>query len=86
MPGKTKPCSRGKAGQALCRFVPHHDRAAGELEGIDVLGSTTVAMADGQSKTVEVKRLHFGPPPPNRPTLATEVRARMDQAVPEPNP
>jgi hypothetical protein len=61
-----------------------HERSSGDLEGIDVLGSTTVATGDGQSKTVDVKRLHFGPPPPNRPTLATEVRARMDQAVPEP--
>jgi len=56
-----------------CSAVTHE--RSGDLDAIDVLGSTTVQMPDGQSKIVEVKRLHFAPPPPNRPTYGTECRA-----------
>jgi len=51
-----------------------HERSR-NLEAIDVLGTTTVQMPDGQSKIVEVERLHFPPLPPNRPTYETECRA-----------
>jgi hypothetical protein len=32
-------------------------------------------------KTVDVKRLHFGPPPPNHATEALEVSGPMDEAA-----
>jgi hypothetical protein len=44
----------------------------------------TVATRDGDSKLVEVRRLHFGALAPNRPTESTEVRARMNEAAPDP--
>ena len=56
-----------------CSAVTHEH--SGDLEAIDVLGTTAVQMPDGQSKIVEVKRLHFPPPPPNRPTYEIECRA-----------
>jgi hypothetical protein len=45
-----------------------------------------VTLADGGTKTVDVKRLAFGPLPPNRPRSATESRARMNEAAPSPTP
>lgn len=56
-----------------CNAVTHE--RSGDLEAIDALGTTTVQMPDGPSTIVEVKRLHFAPPPPNRPTYETECRA-----------
>ena len=52
-----------------------HERS-GDLQAIDVLGTTTVQMADGQSKIVEVKRLHIPPPPPKRPTYEPSAGRR----------
>jgi hypothetical protein len=56
----------------------------GDLRGIATVGFAKVEGADGQPQTVEVKRLRFGPPPPNRPTGATEGLARMREAAPGP--
>jgi hypothetical protein len=60
-----------------------HERPLASLEGIERIGETTVTN-DGQTVTVQVKRLRFGPPPANRPTLATEQQVRMNEAVPGP--
>ena len=63
-----------------------HERSSGELQAVDTVGVATVTLSDGRSKSVDVKRLTFGPLPPNRPTAATEVRARMNEAAPSPTP
>jgi hypothetical protein len=60
-----------------------HERSAGELEATDVLGMGRVETSDGRAKVVEIMRLHFGPPPANRLTQSTEIRARMNEAAPE---
>jgi hypothetical protein len=57
----------------------------GDLKGVSTIGLATVEI-DGLSRTVQVKRLRFGPPAPNRPTAATESRARMVEAAPGPSP
>jgi hypothetical protein len=60
-------------------------RLVGDLKGVSTIGVATVEI-DGLIRTVQVKRLRFGPPAPNRPTDATESRARMVEAAPGPSP
>jgi hypothetical protein len=61
-----------------------HERPLASLEGIERVGETTVETSNGQTATVQVKRLRFAPPPANRPTLTTEQQARMNEATPSP--
>lgn len=62
------------------------ERSSAHLEGVDTLGTTTVQVPNGEVKIVEVQQLHFAPVPPNRLQLSTEVRARMEEAAPDPLP
>jgi hypothetical protein len=63
-----------------------HERSSETLRTIVPTGTTTLVEINGLSRSVEVSRLSFGPPPPNRPTTSTEIRARMLEAAPDPNP
>jgi hypothetical protein len=66
-----------------CRSTTH-ERSLDSLEGVERIGETTVETNDGQTATVQVKRLRFGPLPANRATLATEQQVRMNEATPGP--